>query len=60
MDKYNKEKKDKMEEAQEQVEGTQTDIYSNTEYTKDDSNVAVPTEEAVEEAKEWVDDMNRR
>lgn len=39
---------------------TATDIYANTKYRKEDSNVAVPTKESVEEAKEWVDDENQR
>lgn len=34
-------------------EPTQTDIYHDTECHIEDSNVAVPTEEAVEDAKEW-------
>ena len=41
------------------IEDTQTDIYSNTKKKLKDSNVAIPTEESVEEAKEWVDDENR-
>ena len=36
------------------------DVYHNTECHIEDSNVAVPTDEAVEDAKEWVDDENRR
>lgn len=55
-----KENKDKLVESMEPNEDTQTDIYSNTEYVKPDSNVAVPTEAAVEEAKEWVDDINQK
>lgn len=38
----------------------QSDVYSSTECHLEDSNVAVPTDEAVAEAKEWVDDENRR
>lgn len=60
MTKDNKDKQDKYVETVEQTHDTQTDVYSNTEYVKDDSKVAVPTESAVEEAKEWVDDENRK
>lgn len=38
---------------------TATDIYANTKCRKEDSNVAIPTEESVEQAKEWVDDENK-
>lgn len=41
------------------IENTQTDIYYNTEKKLKDSNVAIPTKDAVEEAKEWVDDVNK-
>ncbi|HZK33581.1 MAG TPA: DUF3787 domain-containing protein [Tissierellaceae bacterium] len=41
------------------IENTQTDIYYNTEMKIEDSQVAIPTEDAVEEAKEWVDDVNK-
>ncbi len=39
---------------------TQTDIYYNTKEKLEDSNVAIPTDDAVEKAKEWVDDVNRK
>ncbi|MEB3429564.1 DUF3787 domain-containing protein [Citroniella saccharovorans] len=57
-----KDKKELDEElkAKADTKETHTDIYSNTEYTLEDSNVAVPTEEANLEAKEWVDEENRR
>ncbi len=38
----------------------QSDVYSSTECHLEDSNVAIPTDEAVEDAKTWVDDENRR
>ena len=41
-------------------EDTATDIYYKTECKLPDSNVAIPTEDSVEEAKEWVDEANRR
>ncbi len=41
------------------LENTQTDIYYNTKEKLKDSKVAIPTEDAVEEAKEWVDDINK-
>lgn len=37
-----------------------TDVYSSTECQTEDAKVDIPTEEAVEEAKEWVDDQNRK
>ena len=40
-------------------EDTATDVYYKTECKLPDSNVAVPTEDSVEEAKEWVDDANK-
>lgn len=42
------------------IEPTQTDIYYDTKCKIKDSNVAVPTEDAVKEAKEWVDDENKK
>lgn len=47
-------------EKDSKLENTQTDVYHDTKCKKEGSNVAVPTEEAVEDAKEWVDDINRR
>lgn len=47
-------------EKDSKIEPTQTDVYYDTECKIKDSNVAVPTEDAVEEAKEWVDDVNRK
>lgn len=41
-------------------EDTATDVYYKTECKLKDSNVAIPTEDSVDEAKEWVDDENRR
>lgn len=41
-------------------ERPQSDVYSDTECTLEDSNVAIPSDEAVEEAKQWVDEENRR
>ncbi len=41
------------------LEDTATDIYYKTEKKLPDSNVAIPTEDSVEEAKQWVDDENR-
>ncbi len=42
------------------IENTQTDVYYDTECKLPDSKVAVPTYDAVVEAKEWVDDANRK
>lgn len=42
------------------IENTQTDVYYDTECKIEDSKVAVPTEDAVEKAKEWVDNENRK
>ncbi|MDR7869218.1 MAG: DUF3787 domain-containing protein [Tissierellaceae bacterium] len=42
------------------IENTATDVYYNTECKLPDSEVAVPTYDAVVEAKEWVDDENKK
>ena len=42
------------------IEDTATDIYYKTERKIEDSQVAIPTEDSVEEAKQWVDDENRK
>ena len=41
------------------LEDTATDVYYKTERKIPDSKVAIPTEDAVVEAKEWVDDENK-
>ncbi len=41
------------------IEPTQTDIYYDTKCKITDSKVAIPTEDAVNKAKEWVDDVNK-
>lgn len=41
------------------LEDTATDVYYKTECKVSDSKVAIPTEDAVEKAKEWVDDVNK-
>ncbi|MDI9502065.1 MAG: DUF3787 domain-containing protein [Tissierellia bacterium] len=38
----------------------QSEVYDSTECHLEDSNVAIPTDDAVENAKEWVDDHNRK
>ena len=42
------------------IENTATDVYYNTECKLPDSEVAVPTYDAVVEAKEWVDEENKK
>lgn len=42
------------------IEDTATDVYYKTECKIPDSKVAIPTEDAVIEAKEWVDDVNKK
>lgn len=37
-----------------------TDIYYNTEKRLENSNVSIPTLDAVIKAKEWVDDINKK
>lgn len=37
-----------------------TDVYYNTEKKIPDSKVSIPTYDAVLEAKEWVDDINKK
>lgn len=41
------------------IEDTATDVYYKTECKVPDSKVAIPTEDSVEKAKEWVDDVNK-
>lgn len=41
------------------LEDTATDIYYKTERKIEDSQVAIPTEDSVKEAKNWVDDENK-
>lgn len=58
-------KEDTKEERMEKFEKTQkpdtaTDVYYKTDCKLEDSKVAIPTEDAVLEAKEWVDDKNKR
>ena len=40
------------------LEDTATDVYYKTDCKLPDSKVAIPTEDSVEEAKEWVDNEN--
>lgn len=37
-----------------------SDVYSKTKGKDPETGVEIPTEEAVEEAKEWVDNQNQR
>lgn len=39
---------------------TDSDVYAETKCRLEDSNVAIPTVNSVEDAKEWVDDENKR
>ena len=41
------------------IEDTATDVYYKTQCKLDDSKVAVPKKDAVDKAKEWVDDENK-
>lgn len=41
------------------IEDTATDIYYKTERKIPDSQVAIPTRDSVDKAKEWVDDENK-
>ena len=49
---YNKHKDPK-------IEDTATDVYYKTECKVPGSKVSIPTEDSVEKAKEWVDDVNK-
>lgn len=42
------------------LENTATDVYYNTECKLPESEVAIPTYDAVLEAKEWVDQENKK
>lgn len=39
---------------------SQSDVYYNIERKLDDSQVSIPTYDAVVTAKEWVDDINKK
>ncbi|WP_249322590.1 CDIF630_02480 family spore surface protein [Wansuia hejianensis] len=41
-------------------ENTATDVYYKTECKLPESEVAIPTYDSVVEAKEWVDDENKK
>lgn len=41
------------------IEDTATDVYYKTEKKMKDSKVAIPTKDSVDEAKKWVDDVNK-
>ncbi len=41
------------------IEDTATDVYYKTECKVPGSKVSIPTEDSVEKAKEWVDDVNK-
>ena len=36
-----------------------TDVYSNSECEESDTNIKIPTDHAVEDAREWIDE-NRK
>lgn len=38
----------------------QSNLYQDLEGTEKETNVEVPTDDAVEDIKEWVDEENRR
>lgn len=38
----------------------ETDAFYKTDHKLEESNVSIPTYDAVVEAKEWVDDENRK
>jgi len=42
------------------IEDRETDLYYKLEKKLPESNVAIPTYDAVVEAKEWVDDENKK
>ena len=42
------------------IEDTATDVYYQTECKLKDSKVAIPTKDSVDEAKEWVDNANKK
>ena len=50
---YKQHKEPKLEDAS-------GDVFYKTECKIVESKVAIPTEDAVEKAKEWVDDINRK
>ena len=60
MDKKDKDYTKDHKKRDPKIEDTATDVYYNTEKRIKDSKVAIPTKDAVDEAKEWVDDANRK
>lgn len=41
------------------IEDTSTDIYYKTECKLKDSKVSIPTKDSVNQAKDWVDNVNK-
>ncbi len=41
------------------IEDTATDVYYKTEKKMPDSKVSIPTKDSVDQAKKWVDDVNK-
>lgn len=41
------------------IDDRETDAFYKTDYKKEESKVSIPTEDAVEEAKDWVDNVSR-
>lgn len=41
------------------IEDTATDVYYKTEKKIPNSKVAIPTEDSVDKAKDWVDNKNK-
>lgn len=68
MEKFNKKYKDRKiaeegvykEHKSPKLENTATDVYYQTECKLPESEVAIPTYDSVLEAKEWVDDVNKK
>lgn len=59
-DPHEVEDQDKVQESTVKKTDPQTDVYHNTEYVEKDTNMAIPTDDAVEAAKDWVDEENPR
>ncbi len=45
----------KMEQLKEQIKNSESEAWADSDHVTPDGNVAIPSEEAVERAKEWAE-----
>lgn len=52
--------KNKLEEKEKnKLGGSKTEAWADTHHTDKETNVSIPSEEAVEDAKHWVEDNEK-